>query len=151
MGMKIEGEYIFNGPREISYAVVHDPNILLLAIPGESSMKETGPNSYEGTIKLKIGPVSGQFAGLYTITDDVAPESFTMVVKGKGGAGFAEGVGKVQFLESEGGKTLFKYSGELNIGGKLASVGQRLIDSVSKSMLKNGLEKLDKEVEKRKE
>ncbi len=60
MGMKIEGEYIFNGPREISYAVVHDPNILLLAIPGESSMNETGPNAYEGTIKLKIGPVSGQ-------------------------------------------------------------------------------------------
>jgi len=150
MGMKIVGEYTFNGPREIAYAVVRDPNILLLAIPGESSMKETGPNSYEGTIKLKIGPVSGAFAGLYTISEENTPESFTMTVKGKGGAGFAEGVGKVHFTQLGDGKTLFKYSGELNIGGKLASVGQRLIDSVSKSMLKGGLEKLDKEVEKRK-
>ena len=53
MGMKINGEYTFNGPREVAFAVVRDPNLLLLAIPGESSMKETGPNSYEGTIKLK--------------------------------------------------------------------------------------------------
>jgi uncharacterized protein len=150
MGMKIVGEYVFNGPREIAYNVVRDPNLLLLAIPGESSMKETGPNAYEGTIKLKIGPVSGQFAGLYTISEENAPESFTMTVKGKGGAGFAEGVGKVQFTQLDDGKTLFKYSGELNIGGKLASVGQRLIDSVSKSMLKSGLEKLDEEVKKRK-
>jgi carbon monoxide dehydrogenase subunit G len=124
--------------------------MLLLAIPGESSMKEINPNEYEGTIKLKIGPVNGQFAGLYSIKDDVPTESFTMVVKGKGAAGFAEGVGKVQFIQQDDGKTLFKYTGELNIGGKLASVGQRLIDSVAKSMLKSGLEKLDKEVEKRK-
>ena len=151
MGMKIVGEYIFNGPREIAYAVVRDPNILLLAIPGESTMNETGAGAYEGTIKLKIGPVSGQFAGLYTISEENAPESFTMTVKGKGAAGFAEGIGKVHFDQLEDGKTLFKYSGELNIGGKLASVGQRLIDSVSKSMLKSGLEKLDKEVEKRKQ
>ena len=61
MGMKINGEYMFNGPREVAFAVVRDPNLLLLAIPGESTMKETGPNSYEGTIKLKIGPVSGTF------------------------------------------------------------------------------------------
>lgn len=150
MGIKIEGEYVFNGPREVSYAVVHDPNMLLLAIPGKSSMAEISPNVYEGTISLKIGPVNGQFAGVYTITDDNPPDSFTMVVKGKGAAGFAEGVGKVQFIQTDDGKTLFKYSGELNIGGKLASVGQRLIDSVAKSMLKGGLEKLDKEVEKRK-
>lgn len=150
MGMKITGDYVFDGPREVAYSVVRDPNLLLLAIPGESSMKETGPNVYEGTIKLKIGPVSGQFAGIYTITEEKAPESFTMTVKGKGGAGFAEGVGKVAFTQLEDGKTLFKYSGELNIGGKLASVGQRLIDSVSKSMLKSGLEKLDEEVKKRK-
>lgn len=150
MGLKIEGEYIFNGPQAVSYAVVHDPNMLLLAIPGESTMVEVSPNVYEGTIKLKIGPVNGQFAGVYTITDDVPTESFTMVVKGKGAAGFAEGVGKVKFIQQEDGKTLFKYTGELNIGGKLASVGQRLIDSVAKSMLKGGLEKLDKEVEKRK-
>lgn len=150
MGMKIVGDYVFHGPREIAYSVVRDPNLLLLAIPGESSMKETGPNSYEGTIKLKIGPVSGQFAGLYTISEENAPESFTMTVKGKGGAGFAEGVGKVHFTQLDDGNTLFKYTGELNIGGKLASVGQRLIDSVSKSMLKSGLEKLDEEVKKRK-
>jgi carbon monoxide dehydrogenase subunit G len=150
MGMKIAGEYTFNGPREVAFAVVRDPNLLLLAIPGESTMTETGPNSYEGTIKLKIGPVSGTFAGLYTISEEIVLESFTMTVKGKGGAGFAEGVGKVHFTPLEDGNTLFKYTGARNIGGKLASVGQRLIDSVSKSMLKSGLEKLDKEVEKRK-
>jgi uncharacterized protein len=150
MGLKIEGDYTFNGPQKAAYEVVHDPNMLLLAIPGESTMQEVSPNVYEGTIKLKIGPVNGQFAGTYNVSEDVPPQSFTMVVKGKGAAGFAEGVGKVTFTQLEDGRTLFKYTGELNIGGKLASVGQRLIDSVSKSMLKSGLEKLDKEIEKRK-
>ena len=150
MGIKILGEYTFNGPQEVSYAVVHDPNMLLMAIPGESKMTAVSPGVYEGTIKLKIGPVNGQFAGVYTISNDIPPESFTMDVKGKGAAGFMEGYGNVQFIKMDDGKTLFKYDGELKVGGKLASVGQRLIDNVIKSMLKNGLEKLDAVIAQRK-
>ncbi len=113
-------------------------------------MNEMSPNAYEGTIKLKIGPVNGQFAGLYTISEENAPEIFTMTVKVKGQLVLLKVWGKSISPNWKMARTLFKYSGELNIGGKLASVGQRLIDSVSKSMLKSGLEKLDKEVEKRK-
>ncbi len=150
MGLKIEGDYVFNGPREIVWTVLRDPNMLLTAIPGESSMNEVTPTEYDGTIKLKIGPVNGQFAGKLLVSEENAPESCTLTVKGKGAAGFAEGVGKLHLTQQDDGTTLFKYSGELNIGGKLASVGQRLIDSVAKSMIKGGLEKLNKEVEKRK-
>jgi carbon monoxide dehydrogenase subunit G len=149
MGIKIEGEYIFNGPREVVWNVVRDPNILVTAIPGETSLQAISPTEYDGTIKLKIGPVNGQFAGKLIVTEENAPESCTLTIKGKGAAGFAEGVGKVHLTPLEGNKTHFKYTGELNIGGKLASVGQRLIDSVAKSMIKGGLEKLDKEVAKR--
>jgi len=150
MGIKLEGDYVFNGPREIVWGVIRDPNTLLTAIPGESTMVEVSPAEYDGTIKLKIGPVNGQFAGKLVVTEENAPESCTLTVKGKGAAGFAEGVGKVHLTQQDDGRTLFKYTGEMNIGGKLASVGQRLIDSVAKSMIKGGLEKLDKEVEKRK-
>ena len=150
MGLKIEGDYIFNGPREVVWTVVRDPNILVTAIPGESTMNQISPTEYDGTIKLKIGPVNGQFAGKLTISEENAPESCTLTIKGKGAAGFGEGVGKVFLTQQEDGRTHFKYTGEVNIGGKLASVGQRLIDSVAKSMIKGGLEKLDKEVEKRK-
>ena len=87
MGLKIEGDYVFNGPREIVWTVLRDPNMLLTAIPGESSMNEVTPTEYDGTIKLKIGPVNGQFAGKLLVSEENAPESCTLTVKGKGAAG----------------------------------------------------------------
>lgn len=151
MGIKIDGEYVFNGPQNVVYEIVRDPNMLLLAIPGESSMNPVSETEYHGTIQVKIGPVNGQFTGVYFIKDDIPPQSFTMDVKGKGAAGFMEAVGYTQFIPRDDGNTLFKYQGEVNIGGKLASVGQRLLDNVIKSMLSSGMDKLNKEVEKRKE
>lgn len=147
--MKISGSYVFNGPREVVYSVLRDVNILASAIPGETTISPVNDHEYDGTIKLKIGPVNGQFGGHFSYEDEVVPESMKLVVEGKGAAGFAKGFGSIKLTEQPDKKTLFEYEGELNIGGKLASVGQRMIDSVSRSMIKGGLEKLDKEVAKR--
>jgi carbon monoxide dehydrogenase subunit G len=147
--MKLQGDYVFNGPREVVYSVLRDVSILASAIPGETSVTQVNDHEYDGTIKLKIGPVNGQFGGHFSYEEEVVPESLKLVVAGKGAAGFAQGFGYVKLTEQPDNKTLFEYTGELNIGGKLASIGQRMIDSVSKSMIKGGLEKLDKEVAKR--
>ncbi|MBA4420434.1 MAG: carbon monoxide dehydrogenase [Anaerolinea sp.] len=147
--MKIEGVFTFNGPRPVVWSVLRDVNILATAIPGETTLKPISDNEYEGTIKLKIGPVSGLFAGKLTVADEVPPESCTLIIEGKGGAGFAKGTGHIQLIELPDNKTQLKYIGDLGIGGKLASVGQRMIDSVAKSMIKGGFEKLEKEVANR--
>jgi carbon monoxide dehydrogenase subunit G len=147
--MKIEGEHVFKGPREEVWEMFYDPEILASALPGTQSLKQINKNEYEGTITLRIGPVSGSFAGNLKITNDKPPESCTLIVDGKGAAGFLKGSGNVHFDDLGDGTTLMKYDGDVAVGGTLASVGQRMIDSVSKIIIKTGFGILDKALEKR--
>ena len=147
--MIVEGEYIFNGPRVDVYEMFNDPNALATAVPGMEKLEKTDDTHYEGVINLHMGPVNAKFSGILSLTDENPPESCTLNVDGKGAAGFAKGVGKVIFVDLGDNRTLLKYSGEVNIGGTLASVGQRMIDSVMKSMIKSGCKKLEKTLEER--
>jgi uncharacterized protein len=147
--MKLQGDYLFNGPQQEVWDMVRDPNVLATCLPGTQSLKQISPTEYEGGINIRIGPVSGSFAGVLTVSNEIPPESCTLTVTGKGAAGFAKGVGNVVLVPQGSDKTLLKYDGELNIGGKLAGVGQRLIDSVGKSMIGKGFETLDKTLAKR--
>jgi len=140
--MKLEGEHLFNGPRETVWDMFYDPEVLASAVPGMDKLDLVAENTYEGLMNVRIGPVSGKFSGKLTLSDIVAPESLTLTVDGRGAPGFAKGVGRVKFEEADG-KTLMKYEGDLNIGGALASVGQRMIDSVAKSMIRTAFETLD--------
>jgi uncharacterized protein len=147
--MIIAGEHVFNGPREVVYEMFNDPNALATAVPGMQKLVKVDESHYEGAINLRIGPISATFSGILGLTDENPPESCTLNIEGKGVAGFAKGVGKVKFTDLGDDKTLLNYSGDVNIGGTLASVGQRMIDSVAKSMIKSGMEKLDKTLEER--
>lgn len=147
--MKIEGEYLFNGPREEVWKIVRDPEVLATALPGTQSLEQLSENEYEGEINVRIGPVGGEFAGRVVISDEVPPESCTMAVEGKGKPGFVKGTGNVQLIVQEEDKTLMKYEGDVQIGGRLASVGQRLIDTASKSMINQGLDTLDQALQAR--
>ena len=142
--MEFQGEYIFHGTREQVWNLVRDPEVLSTAIPGGTEMNKISDTEYEGTIHLRVGPVSGTFAGKILVSDEVPPESYTLTVDGRGGPGYGKGVGHVQLAELDDGNTLFKYQGEMQVGGKLAGVGQRMLESVSKSMVRQGLDTLDK-------
>jgi carbon monoxide dehydrogenase subunit G len=141
--MIIKGEYVFNGPRTEVYEMFNDPNALARCVPGMEKLEKTDDTHYEGVINLHMGPVNAKFSGVLSLTDANPPESCILNVEGKGVAGFAKGVGKVLFTELVDNKTLLQYDGEANIGGTLASVGQRMIDSVMKSMIKSGCQKLE--------
>jgi carbon monoxide dehydrogenase subunit G len=142
--MKLEGDHLFNGPRSEVWEMVRDPDVLATCLPGTQNLTKVSENCYEGTINVRIGPVSGNFSGRLEVSNEVPPQSCTLTVEGKGAPGYAKGFGNVELVEQPDQKTLLKYSGEMQIGGKLASVGQRLIDSVSKSMVRQGFEALDK-------
>ena len=141
--MKLEGEYLFDGPREAVWEIVRDPEVLATALPGTQSLEQVSENEYAGKMHVRIGPVSGIFAGKIVISDEVPPESCTLSMEGRGAPGFANGTGHVRLAEQEGDKTLLKYDGEMQVGGRIASVGQRLIDTASKSMIGQGLESLN--------
>ncbi len=147
--MKLEGEYLFNGPREEVWKLLRDPEVLATALPGAQSLTRLSDTEYEGTMHLRIGPMAGDFAGKLVVSDEVPPESCTLSVDGRGAQGFGKGAGHVQLIDQGDGTTLLKYTGELQVGGKLANVGQRMIDTVSKSMTRQGLEALNKALEAR--
>jgi carbon monoxide dehydrogenase subunit G len=148
--MKLEGEYVFNGPREEVWELVRDPDVLSSALPGTQSLNRVSDNEYEGEMNVRIGPVSGVFSGRIVVSDEVPPESYTLTVDGKGAPGFARGTGHVQLIDQGDGTTLMRYEGDVQIGGKLASVGQRMLDTVSKSMTRQGLETLNKALQAQK-
>jgi len=141
--MKINGEHVFHGPRQEVWDLIRDPEALAKALPGTEALNKLSESEYEGTMNVRIGPITGVFSGKVVISDEAPPESCTLTAEGKGAQGFAKGVGRVQFAEQDDGTTLIQYDGDMQIGGKLASVGQRSLDSVSKSMIRQGLLTLD--------
>jgi carbon monoxide dehydrogenase subunit G len=141
--MKLEGEYVFDGPREQVWNIVRDPEVLATALPGTQKLEQVSENEYAGKMHVRIGPVSGVFSGRLVVSDEVPPESYTLSVDGRGAPGFAKGTGHVRLVEHEGERTLMEYEGEMQVGGKIASVGQRLIDTASRSMIGQGLDSLN--------
>lgn len=141
--MKIEGQYTFNGPREQVWKLLRDPDVLVTALPGTKSLKQVGANEYEGELQIHIGPITGTFGGKLRILNEVAPESVTLAVEGNGKIGFVKGSGDVKLTAQGPAVTLMQYTGDIQIGGKVASVGQRLFDTVSKGMIEQGLDKLN--------
>ena len=118
-------------------------------LPGAQSLEQVGENEYEGEMNVRIGPVAGVFSGKLVVSDEVPPESCTLTVEGKGKPGFVNGIGHVKLVPQETGDTLMKYDGDLQVGGRLASVGQRMIDTTSKSMIRQGLETLNEALKAR--
>jgi carbon monoxide dehydrogenase subunit G len=141
--MKIEGEYLFDGTREAVWERIRDPQVLASALPGTQSMRQISEVEYEGKMNVRIGPVAGVFTGRVVVSDEAPPESAMLTVEGRGAPGFVEGSGRVRLTEHGPNQTLLSYEGELQVGGKLASVGQRLMDSVSKSIIRQGLESIN--------
>jgi carbon monoxide dehydrogenase subunit G len=141
--MKLEGEYTFDGPRDQVWAIVRDPEVLATALPGAQSLEQISESEYAGKMHIRIGPVAGVFSGRIVVSDEVPPESYTLAVEGRGAPGFGKGTGQVHLTEQEDGTTFMAYEGEMQVGGKIASVGQRMIDTASKSMVRQGLESLN--------
>ncbi len=121
-------------PREAVYAALNDPEVLKQCIPGCEELEMVSPTEMNATVTLRIGPVKARFKGTVELTDLVPPESYSISGEGKGGvAGFAKGGAKVTLIE-EGDETVLQYDVKADIGGKLAQLGGRLIDSTSKKL-----------------
>jgi hypothetical protein len=117
-------------------------------MPGGEALEKIGENEYKAMLKIRVGPVQGQFEGLVTLLDINSPESYRMQVSGKGAPGFMKGEGQVR-LEDQGSSTLMHYSGEAQVGGRIASVGQRLLESSAKALTRQTLDGLHEQIKAR--
>ncbi|MCL4295915.1 MAG: carbon monoxide dehydrogenase subunit G [Anaerolineae bacterium] len=146
--MKLEGTYTFDAPRETVWQALLDPEVLARTMPGCEKLEQIGENEYKGALKIRVGPVQGQFEGIVNLSNINAPESYRMQVDGKGAPGFMKGVGEVR-LEDQGDATLMHYTGEAQVGGRIASVGQRLLDSSAKALTRQSLDGLHEQIKAR--
>ncbi|MCP4360994.1 MAG: carbon monoxide dehydrogenase subunit G [Chloroflexi bacterium] len=146
--MKVNGSYTFAAPKDIIWPMLLDPHVLANVMPGCESLDPVGENEYQGILKIKVGPVQGKFKGNVLISDIVQPESYHIAVDGKGAPGFVKGAGSLR-LEGNGDSAILHYEGDAQVGGRLASVGQRLLDSSAKAIIRQSLEGLENQIEYR--
>ena len=132
--MQIAGEQKIEAAPEAVWAALNDAEALRRSIPGCETLMRTGANEFTGAVRAKVGPVSATFKGKVELTDLDPPHGYTLTGRGQGGAaGFAKGDAKVR-LVADGEGTRLTYVATVDVGGKLASVGGRLIESVSRRM-----------------
>ena len=130
--MEFTGTQLIPQPQDRTWAAITDPEVLKLCIPGCDSMTKVSDAQYDLVMTAKVGPVSAKFKGKITLADVTPPDAYRLVFEGQGGvAGFAKGEAQVG-LAPEGAGTRLSYSAQATIGGKLAQVGQRLVDGVAK-------------------
>lgn len=131
--MKIEGSHTIKAPRELLYRLMIDPEILRRCVPGCQSLEAAGDDSYKMTLKAGVGSIKGAFMGSIKLEDMREPERYKMIVDAKGSAGFLKGVGLIDLTE-QGEETLVNYTGETSVGGTIAGVGQRMVQSTAKML-----------------
>ena len=143
--MKIEGTHHLNAPRNRVYESLVNPEVLQRCIPGCERLEKTAEDTYSATIRAGIGPIKGVFTGTVRLEEMRPPDHYRIVVEGKGAPGFVKGSGDLD-LEEQGDGTLIKYTGDLQVGGMLAGVGQRMIQGAAKMMASQFFTALEAEV-----
>ena len=132
--MELADEITINAPKDRVYAALNDPEILKQCIPGCEELIKTSDTELEAKVVLKVGPVKARFSGTVTLDTEGAPDQFSLSGQGNGGAaGHAKGGADVTLTE-DGDTTILQYTAKADIGGKLAQLGSRLIQSTAKKL-----------------
>ena len=132
--MKLEGRYTLPAPPEKVWALLTDPQRLAKLLPGCERLDPDGPDRFKAAVKFAIAAISGKYAGTLEFADKKPPHSMRMKLSGKGIPGFVDGEGRVELAENNG-QTELHYSGQAQVGGMIAAVGQRMIEGVARKIV----------------
>jgi len=147
--MKMSGSQIIQAPRKAVWKGLNNPKVLQQSIPGCESIEASSPTQMSAKVVLKIGPVKAAFKGSVTLSDIKAPESYRISGKGEGGfAGFASGGATVKLTANSPSETLMEYDVDAQVGGKIAMLGSRLVDSTAQSIANQFFDKFAAMVKK---
>ncbi|NKB53506.1 MAG: carbon monoxide dehydrogenase [Rhizobiaceae bacterium] len=144
--MEMKGTHLIQASRETVWAALNDPDVLRVCIPGCKELEKKSETELAATVVTKVGPVKATFKGEVTLKNLNPPNSYSIVGEGKGGiAGFAKGGANVRLSDADGG-TQLDYDVDAKVGGKLAALGSRLIDSTAKKLAGEFFTKFSKHV-----
>lgn len=133
--MELVGEKALSAPRAEVWAALNDPDVLRACIPGCETLDRVSETEFVATVTTKIGPIKAKFSGKVQLANINAPESCTISGEGQGGvAGFAKGGADIQLLEQGPGQTMLRYTARAAVGGKIAQLGARLVDSTARKL-----------------
>ena len=149
--MDMEGSRALAVTQQQAWDALNDPQVLKACIPGCDKVEATGDNQYAVGVAVKIGPVSAKFNGKITLSEVQPPDSYTITFDGQGGAaGFGKGVSQVRLSpQADGPGCVLNYKVQAQVGGKIAQLGQRLIDGVSRAMAEDFFKRFDAEMQRR--
>ena len=140
--MELEGKYNLKADREQVWSALNDPSILQQCIPGCETLTKDSDTNFSASVVAKVGPVKAKFSGEVELTELSPPSSYKISGEGKGGAaGFASGSADVKLVETDEGGTVLSYTVNAQVGGKLAQIGSRLIDSTAKKLSREFFDK----------
>ena len=146
--MKIEGEHTLRATREQVWDALMDAQVIANTLPGCRRMEAVADQRFEGEIEIRVGPVQGRFEGGVELSDLDPPNSYHLLLKGDGAPGFVKGEGDIR-LQDDGDETTLVYSIDAQVGGRIAGVGQRLLDSSSRVVTRQALVGLERQLEAR--
>jgi carbon monoxide dehydrogenase subunit G len=146
--VQLSGTHEFGAERELVWETFLDPEVLARIMPGCERLERVGDHEYEGVMKIRVGPVQGAFQGTVQLSDLQPPHSYHMLVNGRGPAGIVRGEGDVR-LESTPSGTTMHYEGNAQISGRIATVGQRLMESSAQAIARQSLDNLDRQIQAR--
>ena len=131
--MKLTGSYKMNVKKEVVWKALNNPNVLKQCIPGCESFNKESDNVFNATATNQIGPMNATFSGSVTLSNIQKNQSYTLSGEGQSSVGFANGSADIKLVE-ENGITTLSYEVNVNVGGKIAQLGSRLINGVAKKM-----------------
>ena len=147
--MELKGSFDLAAPKQQVWDALNDPEVLKGCIPGCEEIDKTSDTSFSAKVTAKVGPVKAKFTGDVTLSDLDPPNAYKISGEGKGGAaGFAKGGANVSLKDNDSGGTTLEYAVTAQVGGKLAQIGSRLIDSTAKKMAREFFETFGKIVDK---
>ena len=143
--MQFEGSHTFNAPRQVLWDLLNDPEVLVRTTPGVKSLEQTGPDTYQAVLQIKMGPINSAFNGPLQVVDKNEPESYRLLIDVDGKIGQIKAEGSVR-LSGEGDETIINVQSSSQLTGRLASMGQRLLSGVARMFTNQFFKALESEL-----
>jgi carbon monoxide dehydrogenase subunit G len=144
--MKLTATYQIAAPREKVFAALIDPNVLQRCIDGCEIMVKTSAESYDAHLKIGVAGLKSNYVGKVQLREQKPPESFTLIIEGKGGLGFVRGTAQIQLAE-KGDQTELRCDADVQVGGLIAAIGSRLIEATAKKMMDEFFRKFGEQIQ----